>query len=57
MSGSFTGLRPVIVSTVAATGFALGVGPKVPATVATVDDFLRDLTEHATQPQFVRAAA
>jgi len=35
----FADLTPV--STVAATGFALGVGPKVPATVATVDDFLR----------------
>lgn len=35
----FTDVTPV--STVAATGFALGVGPKVPSSVATVDDFLR----------------
>lgn len=35
----FTDLAPV--STVAATGFALGVGPRVPVAVATVDDFLR----------------
>lgn len=35
----FTDLAPV--STVAATGFALAVGPKVPAAAATLDDFLR----------------
>jgi len=35
----FTDLSPV--STVATTGFTLAVGPKVPASVATLEDFLR----------------
>jgi tripartite-type tricarboxylate transporter receptor subunit TctC len=35
----FTDLAPV--SAVAATGFALAVGPRVPATVTTIDDFAR----------------